>query len=365
MTNHNYCVILAGGIGSRFWPISRENCPKQFLDPLGTGRTLLKSTWERMRRTFPASNILVVSLAKYKPLVEEQLPELPAENLVMEPYGRSTAPSISLAARVLLHRDPEAVMLVSPSDHHIGDNLLFDKAVREALEYVSVHDVLLTMGVVPTRPDANFGYIQVTGGKDAGADGCPVKVKTFTEKPDPELAKVFIESGEFLWNSGIFVWKAAVIRSEIRRHAPEISKVWKGWERALGTPSESGFVQRAYADSPRNSIDYALMEKSDNVWVLPVKFEWDDLGTWDSLYGYFSRHNPSGNAEMVLGPKIIRDASGNVLFSEAKNKLVVVRGLEDYMVIDTGDVLVVCPRDGKSMQDTLSEVSMPEFADYK
>ena len=158
---------------------------------------------------------------------------------------------------------------------------------------------------------------------------------------------------------------AANLLGEIQKHAPEISKVWKGWENALGSASESGFVQRAYADSPRNSIDYALMEKSDNVWVLPVKFEWDDLGTWDSLYGFFSRHNPSGNAEMVAGPKIIRDASGNVIFSDTKNKLLVVRGLEDYMVIDTGDVLVVCPRDGKSLQDTLSEVSMPEFADFK
>ena len=365
MTNHNYCVILAGGIGSRFWPISREDCPKQFLDPMNTGMTLIKATWARMKRSFPIENILVVSLAKYKPLVMEQLLDLPEENLILEPYGRSTAPSISLAARVVLKRDPEAVMLVTPSDHHIGDKLLFEKAVSDALSYASKHDVLLTMGVVPTRPDANFGYIQVTGGKNAGADGCPVKVKTFTEKPDHELAKVFLDSGEFLWNSGIFIWKASVIRSEIQKHAPEISKVWKGWENALGSASESGFVQRAYADSPRNSIDYALMEKSDNVWVLPVKFEWDDLGTWDSLYDFYSRHNPSGNAEMVLGPKIIRDASGNVIFSDSRNKLLVVRGLENYMVIDTGDVLVVCPRDGKALQDTLSEVSMPEFADFK
>lgn len=365
MTNHNYCVILAGGIGSRFWPISREECPKQFLDPMGSGRTLLKATWARMNRIFPAENILVVSLARYRDMVKKQLPALKEENLILEPYGRSTAPSISLAARVLLMRDPDAVMVVTPSDHHIGDRLLFEKAIRDALAYVGNHDVLLTLGVVPVRPDSNFGYIQVTGGKDAGADGVPVKVKTFTEKPDPDLAQVFMDSGEFLWNSGIFVWKAAFIRREIQKYAPEISHVWKGWEKALGTSQEAGFVDRAYADSPRNSIDYALMEKSENVWVLPVKFEWDDLGTWDSFYGYASRHNGARNAEMLRGPRIIKDSSGNVFYSHSKKKLFVARGLENFMVIDTGDVLVVCPRDGKAIQDTLSEISMPEYLEYK
>ena len=259
MTNHNYCVILAGGIGSRFWPVSREDRPKQFLDPAGSGRSFLKSTWARMSRLFPQENILVVSLAKYRDQVLAQLPSLREENLILEPYGRSTAPSISLAARVLLLRDPDALMLVTPSDHHIGDRLLFEKSIKNALEYAAQNEVLLTLGVVPSRPDTNFGYIQVTGGKEACGEGKPVKVKTFTEKPDQELAKVFVESGEFLWNSGIFVWKAAVIRSEIQKYAPEISRVWRGWDKALGTPQEASFVERAYADSPRNSIDYAML----------------------------------------------------------------------------------------------------------
>lgn len=365
MTNHNYCVILAGGIGSRFWPVSREDRPKQFLDPSGSGRSFLKTTWARMSRIFPQENILIVSLAKYRDQVLAQLPSLREENLILEPYGRSTAPSISLAARVLLLRDPDALMLVTPSDHHIGDRLLFEKSIKNALEYAAQNEVLLTLGVVPARPDTNFGYIQVTGGKEACGEGTPVKVKTFTEKPDQELAKVFVESGEFLWNSGIFVWKAAVIRSEIQKYAPEISRVWRGWDKALGTPQEASFVERAYADSPRNSIDYALMEKSDNVWVLPVKFEWDDLGTWDSLYSYVSRHNSAGNAELFRGASMVRDSHGNILFSTPKGKLTVIRGLDNFMVIDTGDVLVVCPRDGKSIQDTLSEISMPEYADYK
>lgn len=361
--NHYYTVILAGGIGSRFWPISRETLPKQFLDFASSGRSFLRFTYDRMKAIVPEENILVVTLTRYRALVKMQLPELPEQNILVEEYNRNTAPAITYATYHILKRDPEAVMISTPADQVINKHDIFNDTLRKALDYAYESNELITIGVIPTRPDPNFGYIQAVGDKESGK---AIKVKTFTEKPDIELAKVFLESGEFLWNTGIFVWKASVIRDELERHAPEITRLWKGWEDVLGTERERQFVQRIYAsDCPRISIDYAVMEKTDKAWVFPAYFKWADIGNWDSLYEYLAMHDVNGNASNLVGKGLLSDCTNNIIYSEHHGKLTALRGLEDYIVIDTDDVLLICPRDDKKFKDFLSQLAMPEYADYR
>lgn len=224
----------------------------------------------------PEENILVVTPDSNIGEVKRELPMIQAENILGEPYKRGTAPCIAYAAHVLLQRDPKAVMAVLPVDHLIGDCDIYHQSFHSAFDYAGQHQVILTLGIAPTRPDTNFGYIQAP--EADATSGIVVKVKTFTEKPDVELAKVFLDSGEFLWNSGIFFWQAAVIAEELKRHAPEIARLWEGWEKFLGTPQERSFIESIYPDMARTSIDYAVLEKSENVWMLPVDFGWADIG---------------------------------------------------------------------------------------
>lgn len=364
MTDHRYCVILAGGIGSRFWPLSREYKPKQFLRVWNQEKSFIRYTFERMARTIPVQNIYVATLGAYKEMVIEHLPELPEKNIVLEPYGRNTAPTIAYTAHLLRDIDPEAVMVAVPADHDISDNAMFDRNMVRALDYAASHDVLLTLGIVPSRPDTNFGYVQVSGGKDAWTPGDPVPAKTFTEKPDAELAKVFVDSGEFLWNSGIFVWKVGVVLDEIRKCCPEIYNVWKGWEKTQPKDREA-FVEKAYSDSMRISIDYALMEKSDIVWVLPAKFVWSDIGSWSTLYEASCDPADHYNAVSIEGKSLVRDVSRSVLASTVPGKLTVVSNLDNFMVIDTDKILLVCPRDDRKMQEILSEIALPEYSEFK
>ena len=365
MCSHNYCVILAGGIGSRFWPISRESNPKQFLNMTSSGKSYIRLAYERMARTIPEDNIYVVSLGRYRDKVLEQLPELSEDRLLLEPYSRNTAPSIAFAAYSLLSKDPEAVMVVTPADHIIPDHDIFDKTLSNALEAAAEEDALYTIGVVPTRPDSQFGYIQVAGGSAAVAAGTKAKAKTFTEKPDAELAKVFVESGEFLWNTGIFIWKASVIKAEMEKHAPEITRLWNGWETSLYGPDRAGFLEKTYADSPRISIDYAVMEKSDKVWIFPGRFSWADIGNWESLYSYLSGRDSDGNASHISGMGLLKEDKNNIFYTSDSGKLTIIRGLENFVVVDTDDVLMICPRDERQLKDTLSEIAMPEYQKYK
>lgn len=364
MTDHNYCVILAGGIGTRFWPVSREYKPKQFHTFWGKGHSFLQETWERMSKIVPESNILVATLSEYASIVKEQLPHLLEDNLILEPYGRNTAPTIAYASNILRYRDPEAIMLATPADHAIKDEVLFCNTVRKGMEYAASGNMLLTLGIVPTRPDTNFGYVQVSGGSKAALAEFPVKAKTFTEKPDAELAKVFIDSGEFLWNSGIFIWKVSTVLEEMEACCPQISRLWEGWP-GPESPDEEAFAQKAYADSLRISIDYALMEKSEKVWVLPSKFDWSDLGSWSTLYEYADARDPQGNVLSMKGPHILKDVRRDILFNLNPGKLTVVSGIEDYMVIDTDKVLLVCPRDDKRFAGLLSELALPEYSEFK
>ena len=253
MNSHRYCVIMAGGSGQL---------------------TLLPMTWQRSLALVPRENILVVTLQKYAPEARALLSELPEENLLVEPSGRRTAPCIAFATYTLLRRDPEAVMVVTPCDLIIRDTDLFTETIDKAFEYVEQHPVLMTLGIVPKSPDTNFGYIQVKEGKNAWMMERPLKVKTFTEKPSEELAKVFIRTGEFFWNSGIFLWSAATIREEMEKYIPEVTELFSGWQTGI---RDRAFLERAYAECPKVSLDYGVMERTDRAWLYPARFGWADI----------------------------------------------------------------------------------------
>lgn len=359
-----YCVIMAGGTGTRFWPVSRSKRPKQFLDVANTGKTFIRQTYDRFLRIVPRENIIVVTSGKYRALVEEQIPELDPQNLLLEPYSRNTAPCIAYATYTLLKRNPDAVVAVTPSDHIIDDEDLFVSTLTDALGYVCDNEVLMTLGVVPTRPDTNYGYVQAQGGKDVHTKEEPMPVKTFTEKPDRDMAKVFISSGEFFWNAGIFLWKAKMIKQEMEKHLPEVTGLFEGWEFAIGTKIENDFVERAYTDCPNISIDYGVMEKTDRAWICPVKFGWTDIGTWESLYDYIPSKDTDGNA--ICAEKVLTESTKGVMYvSPGRKKLIAIKGLEDYMVVDTDDILVICPRDDKKYKDFISGIAMPEYEKYR
>ena len=251
-----------------------------------------------------------------------------------------------------------------PSDYIIKNEELFAQNIEAAFDYVEQNDNLVTFGVVPTRPDTNYGYAQALGGRDAIKTNEPVKVKTFTEKPDKELAKVFLASGEFLWNAGIFIWKAQIIRQEMEKHLPQVTGMFKGWEHALGTSVEKEFVTKAFSDCMNVSLAYGVMEKTDKAWIYPVQFDWQDVGTWESLYNYMSDRDFKGNtysAEKVL----LDNTEKTLIISPEKKKLVAIKGLEDYIVVDTDDVLLVCPKDDKQFKEFISQIAMPEFEKYR
>ena len=355
---------MAGGSGTRFWPVSRAAKPKQFIDMADSGKTFIRETYERFLDVVPQENIIVVTATKYRDLVMEQIPEIKEENLLLEPYSRNTAPCIAFATYTLLRRNPNAHMIVTPADHAIDDVELFKSTMRQALEYVDQNDVLMTLGVVPTRPDTNYGYVQAVGGRGAYESNNPMPVKTFTEKPDRAMAELFISTGEFFWNSGIFVWKAETIREELEKHLPEVTGSFSGWEMALGSKIESEFVTRAFTDCTNISIDYGVMEKTDRAWIYPVKFGWSDIGTWESLYNHISEKDAYKNAVEVEST-LLEETSGSLVISTDKKKLIAIKGLDNYMVIDTEDALVICPKDDKSFKEFISGIIMPEYEKYR
>lgn len=334
--NHRYCVIMCGGIGSRFWPYSRADRPKQFIDFLGTGRTLLQMSYDRILPIVPAENIIVVTNALYAPLVKEQLPELKDDQILLEPARRNTAPCIAWAAYHIAARDPKATMIVTPSDHLITREREFEAALVRGCEFVEANDALLTLGITPSRPETGYGYIQVGAQVTDGIN----RVKTFTEKPNLELAKVFVESGEFFWNSGMFLWRVDTIIKAFHEYANDIATEFDKGLDAFGTPAETEFINSTFPGCVNISIDFAVMEKASNVHVECVSFGWNDLGTWSSLFDN-SPKNRDGN--VVQNCKVLSyNAKGNIIAIEG-DKLVAVNGLENYIIADTGDVLLICP----------------------
>ncbi len=339
MNENRYCVIMAGGIGSRFWPISRRTRPKQFLDILGTGKSFIRHTYERFAAAIPPENFLVVTNGCYRDLVLEHIPEIAPEQVLCEPVGRNTAPCIAYAAWRLKTVAPGATMIVTPSDHLILDEEEFRRVIGEGAEFVEREEAIMTIGIRPNRPDTGYGYIQIDN-LSQQANPAMYKVKTFTEKPNLELAKVFVESGEFFWNSGIFIWKTDTIMRCLDEFLPDLQQMFASIALFYGRPEESEYIGRIYPECRNISIDFGVMEKARNVYVRCSDFGWSDVGTWGSLY----THSPKDEAGNVQSAECMLYDTKGCIVKTAPDKLTVIEGLEDYIVVDSGDVLMICPK---------------------
>jgi mannose-1-phosphate guanylyltransferase len=333
----NYCVIMGGGIGSRFWPFSRETMPKQFLDFFGTGRSLLQQTFDRFSQIIPVENIFIATNELYKNLVKNQLPELNDDQILLEPTRRNTAPCIAYASYHIRAINPNANIVVTPADHLILQEHHFLKNIQTGLNFVSKFPSLLTLGVRPSRPETGYGYIQ---SEDVGDDRIQ-KVKAFTEKPNYELAKIFYESGEFYWNSGVFVWNVNSILEAFSQHIPDITTRFNKGLDLFNTDKEKTFINEEYPSLQNISIDYGVMEKADNVYMLVADFGWSDLGTWGSLYDLAEK---SESHNVALKCKSAFYESKNNLVSLSGDKLAVIQGLEDYIIAESDNILLICKK---------------------
>ena len=353
--NTNYCVIMAGGVGSRFWPFSRENKPKQFLDFFGTGRSLLQMTVDRFRPLIPIENMFIVTNVAYKKLIMEQIPDLKEVQILCEPARRNTAPCIAYATAhiraLCLKRagltaknqdwtrpEMQANIVVAASDHLILEEEKFRQTISKAFDFVSQNKAICTLGMNPTRPETGYGYIQRQ--PDAFTDGI-YPVKTFTEKPNLEMAKVFLESGDFLWNSGIFIWNLQTISEAFRYLLPEVADRFREGELLMGTEQEEDFIEQIFPKCPNISIDYGIMEKADNVFVIPSSFGWSDLGTWGSLYE-LSEKDEQGNVSLHSETHYY-EAQGNIVVLEP-GKVAIVQGVNDMIIVEEKGALLVCKK---------------------
>ena len=339
MNENNYCVVMAGGAGTRFWPISRNTYPKQFIDFLGTGKSLLQMTIQRFRTLIPMENFYIVTNAVYRDMIKKQLPELKDEQILLEPFRRNTAPCIAYANYKIKQRNPQANIVVTPSDHLIPDEMSFVEHIRSALDCSASNAWLLTLGIHPTRPETGYGYIQYDENRYM-PDPRISKVKLFTEKPQLELARQFLESGDFLWNAGIFVWKLPTIMQAFECYLPEIDQLFKSIEKDLDTPAEDASIRRIYEECTGISIDYGIMEKAENVNVLASDFAWSDLGTWTSLYEQLKPADQP-NALVEAG-NIFTYNTRNCIITTSRDTVVVAEGLEDYVVAVTDNAVLVC-----------------------
>ena len=356
---HHYVAIMAGGIGSRFWPMSRTAYPKQFLDVLNTGKTLIQWTYERYAKFIPDENIFIVTSEEYVGIVKEQLPNLPLQNILAEPSRKNTAPCIAYISFKLAQLDPEAVFVVAPSDHLILEEEAFQQTALQALDFVENIKSLVTLGIKPTHPNTGYGYIQYEGNEVANG---VYKVKTFTEKPDLEIAKTFITSGDFLWNAGIFAWKASTILAAFEKHQPEMFELFDQQRALFNTAKEHQAITKIYPQCVNISIDIAIMEKADNVYVIPSSFGWSDLGTWNSAYENIEK-DYLGNA-VASNNVVVIDAT-KCMINAPKDKLVVVQGLDDFIVVDTKDVLLICSKEKEqSIKEYVAEVKRNKGDQY-
>ena len=351
MNKNNYVAIMAGGIGSRFWPISRLDFPKQFLDILHTGKTLIQSTFDRYAQFIPVENIYVVTSIQYRDIVARQLPQLNPQNIVCEPSRKNTAPCVAYISYKLQQLNPESNLICAPADHLILDNVSFIKASIEALEFTGKNNALLTLGIKPYYPNTGYGYIQY---EEPAVNDNIYKVKTFTEKPNLELAKTFISSGDFLWNAGIFAWQTKSIISAFEKHLPEIHEIFDGAKKAMNSDLEKEAIELIYPLCVNISIDYGVLEKANNVYVIPSSFGWSDLGTWGSAYENLEKDY---NENAVAGENVILfDSTKNVVHA-GNDKLILLQGLDDFIVVDTPDALLVCKKDNEQqIKEYLSEI---------
>ncbi len=347
---------MAGGVGARFWPMSTTAKPKQFIDVLGTGKTLIQLTFERFKNICPAENVYVVTNEIYKDIVLEQLPELSENQVLCEPSRRNTAPCIAYANYKIHEVNPNALVVVAPSDHIILKEEEFVNNIQTAIKAATENNWLLTLGIKPSRPDTGYGYIQYQEEKIYSKDSRLRKVKTFTEKPSHEIAESFLESGDFLWNSGIFIWSLKSIMKAFDEHLEEVDKLFSKGHGKYNTPDESDFIKETYAVCKNISIDYGVMEKANNVYVLGVDFGWSDLGTWGSLYTIREKDE---NSNAIVGENVITYDSKDCIVNVPEKKLVVLQGLEDYIVVEENNTLLVCRKtDEQQIRQFVADVKM-------
>lgn len=338
MNKNYYAILMAGGVGSRFWPVSTQKFPKQFHDMLGTGETLIQKTFSRLSHIIPKENIFILTNERYNDLVFEQLPDVTERQVVLEPAMRNTAPCILYAALKIQKENKDAVMIVAPSDHWIEDEVAFTNNVQQAFSFCSANDALMTLGIKPTFPNTGFGYIEF----DKLNASSIKSVSQFREKPDYDAAKEFIAKGNFLWNAGIFMWSANSVISAFKNNQPELYQLFEQGIDVYNTKFEDDFISENYGKAENISVDYAIMEKSNNVYVLPATFDWNDLGTWGSLY---DKLNKDLDKNAVVNAKTLtKNASGNLIRTN-KDKIVIIDGLNDYIIVDKNEVLLIFPKE--------------------
>ena len=337
----NYVAIMAGGVGSRFWPTSRQNYPKQFLDILGTGKSLLQLTVERFENIVPRTNILIVTNSSYVDLVKEQLPDFANHQILCEPSRNNTAPCIAYTAFKIQQMSPNATFIVAPSDHIVLRPDVFTEKIQQAINIASTSNTLLTLGIQPTHPNTGYGYIHFNEKENLDA---AYKVNCFMEKPNLEKATEFVQSGEYLWNAGIFVWNVQSILQALQKYASDIYDLFEAGKDVYGTPAEQNFINTHYPQSPDISIDYAIMEKADNIYTIPADIGWSDLGTWASLYEQLPKDENENAITTAQTESLRLENTNNCMIHVPSNKAVVVRGLENYIIVDTKDVLMIYPK---------------------
>lgn len=336
MKSNHYVAIMAGGIGSRFWPASTEKSPKQFLDILGVGKSLIRITFERFLPLFPAERILVVTNEMYKDLVQEHLPELPERNILCEPSRNNTGPCVAYTALRLFTENKDAVFVMAPSDHMILKEEEFRTHIKDALTFAEKHQKIVTLGIQPTRPDTGYGYIEKS---DIKLDAF-LHVKAFKEKPNLETAKKYIETGNFVWNAGIFIWSAKQLIDSFEQYAPDIISVLHADKSKFGTKDEQEYINQVYPNTPKISVDYAILERAENVYTIPVEIGWSDLGTWSSLHAYIGNNN---DKNVIQGTAHIEDTT-NCFLKTKKDSLLVVKGLHDYIVVVEENAVLIYPK---------------------
>jgi mannose-1-phosphate guanylyltransferase len=338
MNKNNYAILMAGGVGSRFWPVSTQDFPKQFHDMLGTGDTLIQKTFKRLSKLIPKENIFILTNERYDDLVFQQLPEVTKRQVVLEPAMRNTAPCILYAALKIQKENPDALMLVAPSDHWIENEDAFVKNVQQCFNYCSQNNVLMTLGIEPSFPNTGYGYIEFDKASKADIKG----VNKFTEKPDYKTAKDFLDQGNFLWNAGIFMWHVKSVINAFKINQPDLFSLFEKGIEVYNTDFEDDFVRDNYGKAENISVDYAIIEKSKNVYVLPAEFDWNDLGTWGSLYDKLDKD--IDNNAVVNAKVLTQNASNNLIYTH-NDKVVVIDGLNDYIVVDKDEVLLIYPKE--------------------
>ena len=359
---NNYCIIMAGGIGSRFWPMSKSSMPKQFLDILGTGRTFIQMTFDRFKKVCPVENFYIVTSVDYKELVLQQLPELTEDQVLLEPLRRNTAPCVAYASYRIKNINSKANIIVAPADHLILKEEEFIAEIEKGVDFASHNDVLVTMGIKPSRPETGYGYIQIENKSEYKGFDNLYRVKTFTEKPNLEMANIFVSSGEFFWNSGIFIWSLKSILTAFDSHLKDVSGLFKKGEKLYGTPDEVPFINKTYSECQNISIDYGIMEKADNVHVLCADFGWSDLGTWGSLYENSSKDKDRNS---INGGEVFTYQTQNCIVNMPGDKLVVLQGMDGYIVVESDNTLLICKKeDEQQIRQFVSDVKMVKGEDF-